>query len=219
MSSDRLLPEPVTEHALARAVQVLRAGGVVAFPTETYYGLAVDPFNARALERLFALKARPQAKPVLVLVQDLEQIPLLAERTPELYPPLMAHFWPGPLTLIFPARSTLPWQLTARTEGIGLRRSPHPVAARLLEAFGRPLTATSANRCGEAPASSAQQAAALFIQEQGQDGQGMILDGGMTPGRAGSTVVGMRGNSLWCLRQGVLPFAEVATVATGAAAD
>lgn len=215
--SPGLLPEPVTAHALARAVQVLRAGGVVAFPTETYYGLAVDPFNAQALERLFALKARPQAKPVLVLVQDLEQIPLLAERTPALYAPLMAHFWPGPLTLIFPARSTLPWQLTARTQGIGLRRSPHPVAASLLEAFGSPLTATSANRYGEPPASSAEQAAVLFAQGRDGDGQGIVLDGGATPGRAGSTVVGMRGNSLCCLRQGVLPFAEVAAVATSAA--
>ncbi len=204
-------PEPVTAHALARAVRVLRAGGVVAFPTETYYGLAVDPFNVRALEGLFALKARPQARPVLVLVRDQGQIPLLASSTPAVYAPLMAQFWPGPLTLVFPARTDLPPQLTAQTRGIGLRRSPHPVALRLLEAFGGPLTATSANRFGEAAASSAQQAAQLFCHGQ----EGFVLDGGITSGQAGSTVVGMREEGLCCLRQGVIPFAEVAAVTAG----
>ncbi len=211
MSAGCPLPEPVTPQALARAVRVLRGGGVVAFPTETYYGLAVDPFNVQALERLFALKARPQARPVLVLVRDPEQIPLLARHSPAVYTSLMARFWPGPLTLIFPARSALPPQLTAQTQGIGLRQSPHPVALRLLEAFGGPLTATSANRFGEAAASSAQQAAKLFCHGQ----EGFVLDGGTTAGQAGSTVVGMRGEGLCCLRQGVIPFAEVAAVAAG----
>ncbi|MGI6639830.1 MAG: L-threonylcarbamoyladenylate synthase [Desulfobulbus sp.] len=208
MGTGPSLIEPVGEAALMRAVRLLQAGGVVAFPTETYYGLAVDPFNAQALERLFVLKARSQAKPVLVLVQDTAQIPLLAAQSPPVYTQLIRFFWPGPLTLVFPARTSLPHQLTARTRGIGLRQSPHPVAAKLLAAFGGPLTATSANRSGTEPATSAQQAASLV-----QGALGFVLDGGETPGGAGSTVVGLHAGILHCLRPGKIPFAEVEAVA------
>ena len=199
--------ESVTEPALRRAVEVLRAGGIVAFPTETYYGLAVDPFNTEALERLFMLKARPVVKPVLVLVREQTQIPQLAAHIPALYSCLMQRFWPGALTLIFPARSSLPWQLTGHTQGIGLRQSPHPAAARLLAAFGRPLTATSANLSGRKAATNAQQATLLF--PEGSDNRSFVLDGGETPGGAGSTVVGLRDGVLTCLRDGKIPFIAV----------
>lgn len=196
--------EPVSAQSLARAARLLRAGGIVAFPTETYYGLAVDPFNEQALQRLFLLKARPEIKPVLVLVRDLAQISLLAAQEPALYGALMQRFWPGPLTLVFPALSSLPEHLTAGSGGIGLRQSPHPVAAKLLQAFGGPLTATSANISGDRPATTGQQAAALF-----RDTDGFVLDGGITPGGAGSTVAGLVGGRLRCLRAGKIPFAEV----------
>ena len=196
--------EPVSAQSLERAVRLLRSGGIVAFPTETCYGLAVDPFNESALGRLFLLKARPQAKPVLVLVRDSSQIPLLAAEIPSLYRGLMQRFWPGPLTLIFPAARSLPYQLTAGTEGVGLRQSPHPVAAQLLQAFGGPLTATSANRSGEAPATNAQQALRLFAEYEG-----LVLDGGAAPGGAGSTVAGLLAGRLRCLRPGKIAFSEV----------
>lgn len=196
--------EAVSTHSLERAVRLLRSGGIVAFPTETYYGLAVDPFNEHALERLFLLKARPQAKPVLVLVRDRSQIPLLATQTPALYRGLMQRFWPGPLTLIFPAAGYLPSQLTADTGGVGLRQSPNSVAAKLLQAYGGPLTATSANRSGAAPATDAEQALALFSGYEG-----LVLDGGITPGGAGSTVAGLDNGRLRCLRAGKVSFAEV----------
>ncbi|NLZ17747.1 MAG: threonylcarbamoyl-AMP synthase [Desulfobulbaceae bacterium] len=199
--------EPVTEQALSRAVEVLRSGGIVAFPTETYYGLAVDPFNTEALEHLFLLKARPVVKPVLALVREQAQISQLAAHIPALYSWLMQRFWPGAVTLIFPARSSLPWQLTAHTQGIGLRQSSHPVAARLLAAFGGPLTATSANSSGREPAINAQQAASLFPGST--DNRGFVLDGGETPGGAGSTVVALRDGALTCLRDGKIPFADV----------
>ena len=200
--SDRVLDQT----ALARAVALLRAGGVVAFPTETYYGLAVDPFNREALRRLFRLKARPQAKPVLVLVRDAAQIPLLATHTPPQYEPLMRRFWPGPLTLIFPARDDLPPELTAGTGGVGIRQSPHPAATQLLEAFGGPLTATSCNRSGRPPATTAEEAAALFADELF-----LTLNGGPTPGGAGSTILGLREGRLVCMRSGKVPVNEVLT--------
>lgn len=201
--------EAVTPASLARATALLRRGGLVAFPTETYYGLAADPFNPAALQRLFRLKARPVEKPVLVLVQDGGQLPLLASATPACYPALMRHFWPGPLTLVFPAHDALPAELTAGTGGVGIRQSPHPVARQLLSAWGGPLTATSCNRSGQQPAGDARQAAALF-----PDDEGLVLDGGRTPGGAGSTVAGLRANGrLCCLREGRIPFASVERVA------
>ena len=195
---------PAGPPALERAVALLRAGGIVAFPTETYYGLAVDPFNREALRRLFRLKGRPSAKPVLVLVRDAAQIPLLAEATPAAYEPLMRRFWPGPLTLIFPARDDLPPELTAGTGGIGIRQSPHPAAVALLAAFGGPLTATSCNRSGEPPATTAAEAAASF-----HGGPLLVLDGGSTPGGLGSTILGLRDGRPLCMRDGALPCAEV----------
>lgn len=191
---------------VARALAALRAGGVVAFPTETYYGLAVDPFNREALRRLFRLKNRPGDKPVLVLIRDAGDIPLLAAHTPPQYEPLMRRFWPGPLTLIFPARADLPPELTAGTGGVGIRQSPHPTAAALLEAFGGPLTATSCNRSGEPPAATAEAAASLCRNER--DDFFLTLDGGPTPGGAGSTIVGLRDGGLRCIREGKIPFVE-----------
>ncbi len=194
----------VSAETLARACALLRAGGIVAFPTETYYGLAVDPFNQAALQRLFKLKARPESKPVLTLVRDRTQIPRLAVATPAPYDSLMRQYWPGPLTLIFPARLDLPSELTGGTGGIGIRQSPNPVANRLLDAWGGPLTATSCNRSGQAPTSSARQAA-LFLTAA----DGLVLDDGLTPGGAGSTVVDLHEGRLFCLRDGKIPFAFI----------
>ena len=133
---------------LNRAVTVINQGGVVAFPTETFYGLAVDPFNEKALERLFRLKNRSPAKPVLTLVADENQLSSLAADIPSFYPALMRQFWPGPLTLLFPALASLPWLLTADTGRVGARISSHPVARTLVQGCGRPITATSANLAG-----------------------------------------------------------------------
>lgn len=197
-------PVAVTGETLDRAAAILHSGGVVAFPTETYYGLAVDPLQPQALERLFLIKRRPKTLPVLALVADCDQLQLLASQVPTVYEPLIAHFWPGPLTLVFPALARLPSQLTGDTRTIGLRRSPHPVANRLIAAFGGPITATSANLSGDAPATTASEVVLIF-----GDQIDLILDGGRTPGGNGSTLVGVRGASLYCLRQGNIPFAAV----------
>ncbi len=176
----------------------------MAFPTETYYGLAVDPFNPAALDRLFAVKRRPRAMPILVLVSGLEQLHLLASDLPPVYDALIRCFWPGPLTLIFPALATLPEQLTGGTGTVGIRRSPLSAANRLLTAFGGPITATSANLSGRPAALTAIEVHRVF-----GDGLDCILDGGATPGGSGSTLVGIRDADLHCLREGQIPFAQV----------
>jgi tRNA threonylcarbamoyl adenosine modification protein (Sua5/YciO/YrdC/YwlC family) len=113
---------------LARAVVELQRGGIVAFPTETFYGLAVDPFCRSALVALFELKKRAADKPILVLIDHIEQLSQLVKSIPQQYVPLMERHWPGPLTLIFPAKKSLPVELTGGTGTIGVRISSHPLA-------------------------------------------------------------------------------------------
>ncbi len=197
-------PVAVNQETLYQAAQLLRAGGLVAFPTETYYGLAVDPYNGQALDRLFTIKQRPRQQPILVLVAGLGQLPLLASSVPLVYRRLIDRFWPGPLTLVCPALASLPPQLTAQTETIALRHSPHPTAKALLAAYNSPLTATSANRSGLPAAVSAQEVADIF-----GDAIDMILDGGPTPGGSGSTLVGIKDGELACIREGKIAFTAV----------
>jgi len=195
---------------LKRAVAILQEGGVVAFPTETYYGLAADPFNPLALNHLFALKQRALNKPILTLVDDRESLSSLAQSVPSLYEPLMREFWPGPLTLIFQARLNLPVLLTAGTSTIGVRQSSHPFARQLLRAFGRPLTATSANISGQPAAVDAH-----GVRVQFGSRVDMVFDGGRTPGGVGSTIIGFEGNSLKLIRQGVIPFDDILLACRG----
>ena len=189
---------------LERAVAVIRAGGVVAFPTETYYGLAADPFNKEAISRLFALKRRPPDKPVLTLIGDQAQLPLLTGSVPELYLPLIRTFWPGPLTLVFAAVSAVPVILTGYTGTVGIRISSHPVARQLVVAAGQPLTATSANFSGQPAAITAQE----VVDQLGPDVD-FVIDGGATPGGKGSTIVALEEGRVTLLRAGVITFEEV----------
>ena len=201
----------VTEEAIAKACAVLRAGGVVAFPTETYYGLAVDPFNQAALSRLFALKGRAGDKPVLLIVDNPSQLSTLVAEIPPPFPLLMERFWPGPLTLVFPGAPSLPGMLTGHRGTIGVRVSSHPVARQLVRAFGRPLTATSANFSGQPAA-----VAASGVLEQLGAEVDAVLDGGVTPGGQGSTLLGYQEGKVCLLRAGVIPFAEIEAVLAGA---
>ncbi|WP_035246149.1 L-threonylcarbamoyladenylate synthase [Desulfogranum mediterraneum] len=195
----------VNPAAIGRAVAVLRDGGLVAYPTETYYGLGADPFNQAALDKLYRLKNRDQQLPILVVVagsmacQRLTEGPLPAD-----FHRLAARFWPGPLTLVCTAHRQLPQTLTGSTGTIGMRHSSHPVAQQLTEAFGGPVTATSANISGLPAATTAQQVAAVFSQ-----GLDLILDGGPTPGLKGSTLIGCGHERLEYLREGVIPFATI----------
>ena len=186
------------------AVAVLNGGGVVAFPTETYYGLAVDPFNPLALNHLFSLKQRDVGKPILTLVDDRDSLATLVLEIPAPYEPLMEELWPGPLTLIFPAKVNLPALLTAGTSTVGVRQSSHPFARQLLRAFGRPITATSANISGQAAAVSPYE-----VKSQFGNKIDMIFDGGRTPGIGGSTIVGLEGDRLKLIREGAIPFRDI----------
>ncbi len=186
---------------LARAVDIIRAGGVVAFPTETYYGLAVDPFNRRALARLFRIKKRLADKPILTVINDVSQLSLLAREIPPPFLPLMNRFWPGPLTLIFGALENLPTALTGNTGTVGVRFSSHPMAQALVRAYDGPVTATSANISGVDAAINA-----LGVRQQFGGGIDYILDGGETAGRQGSTIIAFDNKKTRLIRAGAVPF-------------
>jgi L-threonylcarbamoyladenylate synthase len=183
---------------VTRAAQAIRRGEIVAFPTETYYGLAVDALDAAALARLFALKGRGSEKASALLMADMAMFAGLCAEVPARALELARDHWPGPLTLALPARSDLPAAIVS--DGcVAARVSPHPVARALVEAAGGPITCTSANPAGAAPARSAEQVAAHFA------GRALfLLDGGQTSGGAPSTLVRVRGPMLEIVRQGAI---------------
>jgi L-threonylcarbamoyladenylate synthase len=139
-------------------VRTLRAGGVVAYPTEAVYGLGCDPFNEQAALRLLAVKGRSPDKGLILIASTFEQLePLLLPQSEETMAPVLAT-WPGPITWILPARPRVPAWLTGANDGLAVRVTAHPVAARLCAGFGAPLISTSANASGRPPARNALQA-------------------------------------------------------------
>lgn len=169
--------------ALARAARVLARGGVVAFPTETFYGLGAAALDRDAVRRVFALKGRPAHSPLLVIVDGVAMAETIAE-IPERARPLIARHWPGALTLVFRARAVVPEEIGAGTGTVGVRWSPHPVARGLAAALGATVTAPSANPTGASPAASA----SAVLRDFGAAIE-MLVDSGDTAGGQPSTVV------------------------------
>lgn len=171
---------PLTPASLVEAAEHLRKGEVVAYPTETVYGLAVDPLSEGALERLFEVKGREERQAVLLLVADETQMDLLVESISPEARACMERFWPGPLSLLFPARPGLSPALLGPQGKVCLRCSAHPGARELCRIFGMPITSTSANRSGEPPARS--------VEELKLPGVSLALDGGPLQPSSPSTV-------------------------------
>jgi L-threonylcarbamoyladenylate synthase len=194
----RVDPAAPASAALGRAADVLRAGGLVAFPTETFYGLGAAALDSAAVAGVFAVKGRPESKPVLVLVDSVEMVERLVEVSDRARR-LMARHWPGALTLVMRARRQLPAQLTAGTGAVGVRLSPHPVARGLVRALGGPVTAPSANRSGAAPPTTAEDVLRAF-----RGGIALVLDGGSTPGGPPSTVIDLSVDPPHVIRQGAV---------------
>lgn len=195
---------PEDNACLEQAVDILKAGGIIACPTETYYGLAVDAFQEAALQRLVAIKGRPQAKPLLLLVADRLMVEQVALRLPPQAERLMDYFWPGPLTIILPARPCLSRALTAGTGTIGVRQSSHPLAQSLTAFYGKPLTGTSANRSNHPPLLFADEVAKEFGREIE-----LILTG--IPGQGGlpSTVMDLTRETPLVVRPGAIAMQDI----------
>jgi len=178
------------------AVAALGRGEIVAYPTETFYGLGVDALDELALARLRALKGR-DGKAISVLVDGPAMLDSICSVVPPLAAALMRRYWPGALTIALPAQSGLPSALVE--DGfIAVRQSSHPTAQALVAGLGRPLTTTSANRAGEPPATTDEAVEETFA------GRCRILHGGATAGGAPSTLVRVRGSKLEILRRGAI---------------
>jgi L-threonylcarbamoyladenylate synthase len=196
----------MTDSELARAVAAIARGDVVAYPTETFYGLAADPRNARAIERVFEAKGRRSEEPLPLIAADLTQVERWFGTLSPLAATLANAFWPGPLTLVLPlpADRALPTNLTAGRDNIAVRVPAHPIACALAAAAGGVITSTSANPSGTPPATTAAE-----VRRTLADRVAMVIDGGTTPGGAPSTIVDVTGVPPRLVRAGVIAWERV----------
>lgn len=199
-----LNPEP---GPLARAAEALRRGLLVAYPTETFYGLACDPFSDEAVARIFIAKGRPPALALPLIAAGREAVRLCTREIPPAAHALMDAFWPGPLTLVLPAADNLPARLLGGGHTVGIRVSPHPVAMGLARAAGGPIVATSANRSGQPPPLSAGE----VLSALGDD-VAIVIDAGPATGGVASTVLNMTSNPPHIVRAGALSGASIEKV-------
>ena len=182
---------------LTAAVSALKRGEVIVFPTETLYGLGADALNFSAVEKVFHLKGRDPNNPFPVLVADLAMVDSLVAAISPLAKLLMTRYWPGPLTLVLPARTEIPRALVNSRGGIGVRLSSQPLATELVRLLGHPLTGTSANPSGQPGAQTVVQAKNYFSEKIS-----VYVDGGALHSRTGSTVAAIEKDRLRIIRDG-----------------
>ncbi len=204
---DPLRPDP---DALERAAAVLRDGGVAAVPTDTLYGLAADPFNVTAVDRVFAIKGRMSDQALPLVAADSTQVRTWIGGWSTLGERLSDRFWPGPLTLVLAAPATMASAVTGGGGTVGVRVPAHAVTRALCAAVGRPLTATSANRSGT-PATERPEMVAAELGEQ----LDAIVDAGVTPGGPPSTIVDITDGEPRLIRAGAVSWNAVRACARG----
>jgi L-threonylcarbamoyladenylate synthase len=192
--------ETINDAEYEEILSLLRNGGVMAFPTDTAYGLGADPFNTAAIDRIFEIKGRSEQKPILLLVDSIQMANSVTMQA-EMLRNVADRFWPGPLTLIARAAGSIPANVTAGTGTVGVRWPVAPFAAMLIARFGRPITATSANRSGQASAITADE-----VQAQLGNSVDIIVDGGELPSRSGSTLLDVTVDPAVVLREGPVTF-------------
>jgi len=188
--------------ALPQALEILKSGGLVAFPTDTVYGVGALVFDSRAVESIYAAKDRPAEKAIPVLIGDLADLDKVGINIPDAAHKLTARFWPGPLTILVPKRGDLP-EAVSSTATVGVRVPDHEVARALLRATG-PLAVTSANISGRQSPVTAQE-----VYEQLAGRIALIIDGGKTPGGVPSTLVDCTTAELRVLRDGPIALGEL----------
>src|ERR1700747_3517210 len=201
--------KPLKEAALVKyAAEQIKAGQVLGMPTDTFYGLAADPLNLRAVERVYEIKSRSRHKPLSLLIESVDQAEDLARPLPKEFYDLARRFWPGPLTIIVRAASKLPLKVTANTGNVALRIPSAKIPLAVIRAAGIPITATSANLSGASECTTAEQ-----VRDQLQDRSGIIVEGGVSPREVASTIVDLsNGDERWrVIREGAIPAKEIST--------
>ena len=188
------------------AADQIRAGQVLGMPTDTFYGLAADPYNLRAVDRVYEIKSRSRHKPLSLLIESVDQAEELAQPLSDEFYMLARRFWPGPLTVIVKASSRLPLKVTANTGNVALRIPNCSIPLAVVQAAQIPITATSANLSGESECTTA-----LAVRDQLQDRISIIVDGGTSPREVASTIVDLTDEEArWrVMREGAIPSQEI----------
>jgi Sua5/YciO/YrdC/YwlC family protein len=200
----RIDPYNISSQAIIPAVEILRSGGVVAYPTETFYGLGVNALNEEAVKKIYAIKKRDFSQPLLILIPHRGLLPLYVKDVPEDALMLIERFWPGPLTLIFSASPHLPSVLLGEANKIAIRVSSHPIAQALTNELNSPITSTSANVSGaQSPFTSEE----VFFQLG--DKIDVLIDGGRTPGEKPSTIIDVTISPPRLVREGAITYRKI----------
>jgi L-threonylcarbamoyladenylate synthase len=203
----RLDPASVDPGLIGEVVSILLRDGVMAYPTETFYGLGAAGLSAKAVSKIYKLKGRDQSKPLSVIASDLDMVGEIAGPLPPVFWTLAEEFWPGPLTLVLKASAAVPAFLAGPAGSIAVRIPPVSWVRRVAYEMSQPLTATSANISGEKEMTEPAEVAAVF------DGKvELIVDGGATPGGAPSTLLDLTSSEPRILREGVIPAGKIRAV-------
>ena len=196
-------PEP---SLVKYAAERIRAGEIVGMPTDTFYGLAADPVNLRAVERIYEIKNRSKHKPLSLLIESIDQAEDLARDLPDEFYTLARKYWPGPLTMIVKAGSRIPLKVTANTGNVALRLPAAGIPVAIVQTLGFPITATSASLAGASECTTAEN-----MRNQMGERVGMIVNGGPTPREVATTIVDLsHGHDGWqIIREGAIPAHEI----------
>jgi L-threonylcarbamoyladenylate synthase len=203
-------PESPDPDSITRAAALIKTGGLVVFPTSSFYGIGAQALNVAAVDRVFQVKKRDPEKPLLILIASLTDLDALVQSIPETATRLMKAFWPGSLTLVFEAADRLPPNLTGYTNKIGIRLAGHPVASSLTKGVGTPITGTSANLSGHAACS-----AVVDLEPRFLDQVDLVLDAGTLGSGEASTVVDVTADTANILREGAIDVTKIQTVLKG----
>ncbi len=187
-----------------RAVEILKDGGIVAYPTDTVYGLGGDVFSRKAAEKIYKVKQRPRDLPLPVLLADREQLSAVVDSVPEIAKFLMRRFWPGGLTLVMSKRASLPDIITAGSDKVAVRIPNHVVPLALIHGLGAPIIGTSANISDKPSPVTAEE-----VEQQLGSQADLIIDMGRCPGGIESTMVDVTGETPTVLRHGMIPEGEI----------
>ena len=198
---DSTKPEP---DIIKRAGKIIKNNGVVIFPAQCLYGVAVNALNQKAVKKVFDLKQRSLNNPILILIHDQSQLSDLVQAIPASAKKLMEAFWPGNLTIVFKAKKSIPRLLTANTGKIGVRIPAHPVARALVKCINVPITGTSANLSGQKGCSKPSELNQFIIGQAD-----LILNAGRLKGGSGSSIVDVTSSKISILRAGVISAAKI----------
>ena len=200
-------PRAPEQELIDKAVEHLKNGEVIAYPTETIYGLGANVFNSKAIKKIYELKSRDYGLPISILVSDIEMLKSVTDEVPKEVLPLIRRFWPGALTICFPANKAIPKDLITNTGKVGIRISSHPIASAIVRTLGKPVTTTSANPSGFPPSLDVKHIVSYF-----KDRIPCIVDGGECEPSRGSTVIDIGEESMRIIRDGSIPADEVIDV-------